>query len=314
MIIRHFFPFPIIYVSDQHNRINLLKWWGYKITEQVNKDDFDNWLKNHSDSSGCVPYHYLILLDISNPINQGKIESWVKNYFISFIGIKSFHFMNYLTGVHTQIMTRYPGRGTAYRVKRAIDFFVCISVLFLTAPLFLFMLLCIKLDSPGSVFYRHRRLGKNMKPFDLLKLRTMYQNADKRLHVILAADKKLKDEFEKTFKLKNDPRITRTGRIIRQLSLDELPQIFNVLKGDMSLVGPRPIVQAEIPYYEKYSLDLFRVLPGMTGLWQISGRTETSYDERIRLDTQYVRTWSLFNDIKMLIKTVPAIISQKGAY
>jgi lipopolysaccharide/colanic/teichoic acid biosynthesis glycosyltransferase len=314
LIIRRILPLPIIFVTDQDGRTNLLKWWGYKINEQVAKKNFDEWLKKHSDNSGCIPNHYLILLDISNPISAETIANWVEKYFISFIGVKSYSMLNYLTGLHTRVMTRYPGRGTTYRIKRLIDFFVCLSVLFLLAPLFLFVLLCIKLDSPGSVFYRHRRLGKNMRPFDLLKQRTMYQDADKRLKAILTSNKKLKEEFERTFKLKKDPRITRTGRLIRQLSLDELPQILNVLKGDMSLVGPRPIVQAEIPYYQKYSLDLFRVLPGMTGLWQTSGRTETSYDERVKLDTQYVRTWSLLNDIKMLIRTVPTVISQRGAY
>lgn len=313
-LIRRIFPVPVILVTDKANRKKLLEWWGYKISARVPKEDFDNWLNTHSNSSGRIPNYELILLDITNPSAELIPAYWAEKYFINFIGIKSYYMLDYLTGFHTCVLTRYPGRGTNYRIKRLIDFFVCLSVLILLAPIFLFIILCIKLDSPGPIFYRHRRLGKNMRPLDLLKLRTMYQDADKRLKTILASNKKLKEEFERTFKLKKDPRITRTGKIIRQLSLDELPQILNVLNGDMSLVGPRPIVLAEIPYYKSYSLDLFRVLPGLTGLWQISGRTETSYEERVKLDTQYVRTWSLLNDVKILIKSIPAVISQRGAY
>jgi len=313
-LIRRIFPIPVVLVTDKNNREHLLLWWGYKITGCVSNAEFDTWLKKHGDSAGRISNYNLILLDITNPKSESTTALWTERYFINFIGVKSYHMLDYLTGFHTRVLTRYPGRGTNYRIKRLIDFFVCLSVLILSAPLFLFVILCIKLDSPGPVFYRHRRLGKNMKPFDLLKLRTMYQDADKRLKIILQSDKKLQEEFERTFKLKKDPRVTRTGKIIRQLSLDELPQILNVLNGNMSLVGPRPIVQAEIPYYQNYSLDLFRVLPGLTGLWQTSGRTETSYEKRVKLDTQYVRTWSLINDLKILIKSIPAVISQRGAY
>jgi lipopolysaccharide/colanic/teichoic acid biosynthesis glycosyltransferase len=314
LIIRRIFQVPVLFVSDDGNNDHLLQWWGYKINEHITKDELNDWLKVNSNDAGRVTNFDLILVDATNPNIESALSQASNDFFVNFIGIKSYNMLDYLIGCHSQLITKYPGRGTSYRIKRIIDYFVCLSVLILSAPLFLFLLLCIKLDSPGSVFYRHRRLGKNMKPFDLLKFRTMYNDADKRLKIILATNPALKAEFEQNFKLKNDPRITRTGKIIRQLSLDEMPQILNILNGDMSLVGPRPIVQAEIPYYEQYSLDLFRVLPGLTGLWQTSGRTETTYEDRVKLDTQYVRSWSLLNDLKLLIKTVPVVISQRGAY
>jgi lipopolysaccharide/colanic/teichoic acid biosynthesis glycosyltransferase len=314
LIIRRIFPVPVLLVSNVGNNNRLLQWWGYKISEHITRDELNNWLKLNSNDAGRVTNFDLIVVDTTNPNITSSLSQVSDGFFVNFIGLKSYNMLDYLIGCHSQVITKYPGRGTSYRIKRIIDFFVCLSALILSAPLFLFLLLCIKIDSPGSVFYRHRRLGKNMKPFDLLKFRTMYNDADKRLKIILATNPKLKVEFEQNFKLKNDPRITRTGKIIRQFSLDEMPQILNVLNGDMSLVGPRPIVLAEIPYYEQYSLDIFRVLPGMAGLWQTSGRSETTYQDRVKLDTQYVQTWSLLNDIKLLIKTIPAVASQRGAY
>jgi len=314
LILRRIFPAPVLYVCDNGNHNHLLEWWGYKIGEHITKNQLHEWLEVNSNAVGRVANIDLILVDISNSVKDPLIAKASNDYFVNFIGIKSYNMFSYLIGRHSQIISKYPGRGTSYRIKRIIDYFVCLSVLFVSAPLFLFLLLCIKLDSSGTVFYRHRRLGKNMKPFDLMKFRTMYQDADQRLKAIFTSSPSLKAEFEKNFKLKNDPRITRTGKIIRQLSLDEIPQIFNVLKGDMSLVGPRPIVEAEIPFYEQYSLDMFRVLPGMAGLWQTSGRSETTYQDRVKLDTQYVRTWSLLNDVKLLVKTIPVVASQRGAY
>jgi len=312
--LRHIFPVPVVLVTDKNDKEGLLKWWGYRVIERVSTEKFSDWLKGHSNSSGRITNYDLILIDLTNTTSESIVGLLWEKYFVNFIGIKSYRIINYVLGLHTRVITKYPSHGTQYRLKRLIDFFICLSALILSAPLFLFIIICLKLDSQGPVFYRHRRLGKNMKPFDLLKLRTMYQDADIRLEHILSSNKKLREEFEKTFKLKKDPRITRTGKIIRQLSIDELPQILNVIKGDMTLVGPRPIVEKEISYYQSYSLDLFRVLPGVTGLWQTSGRTETTYDKRVKLDTQYVRTWSLLNDLKLLIKTIPTVISQRGAY
>jgi lipopolysaccharide/colanic/teichoic acid biosynthesis glycosyltransferase len=305
---------PAVLFTNKNSKEKSLKWWGYYIEETINKQNIGDWLKSISNNSGRINKYKLILIDVSEEQSEFETTTIPQKYFADFIGIKSYKFFRYLLGFHVLRFSRYPGRGVEYRVKRLIDYSICLTALLISAPLFIFIIICIKLDSPGPVFYRHRRLGKNMRPFDLLKLRTMYEDADKRLEHILSSNKILKEEYQKTFKLKKDPRITRTGKIIRQLSMDELPQILNVIYGDMSLVGPRPIVEKEIPYYESYSLDLFRVLPGVSGLWQTSGRTETTYEKRVRLDTQYVRSWSLLTDLKLLIKTIPAVLSQRGAY
>ena len=158
------------------------------------------------------------------------------------------------------------------------------------------------------------RAGLGGRPFDMLKFRTMHRDADQRLKRILEKDPKLRAEFEATYKLKNDPRVTRVGRVLRKLSIDELPQFFNVLAGQMSIVGPRPIVKDEVKYYKDYSLLLFRVLPGATGLWQVSGRSETGYEQRVELDTRYVQNWTLLQDLGILFRTIPAVLRRRGAY
>lgn len=305
---------PAVLVSDLKDKEAGLKWWGYDIQAIITQNQFSQWLRENSNSQGKITNYKLILVDNSNRIYDNEQKILAQKYFIDFIVIKSYKLSYYLVGLHTRFLGHYPGRGFQYRMKRLIDYAISLFALCISAPLFLFIIICIKIDSPGPVFYRHRRLGKNMRPFDLLKFRTMYQDADKRLEYILSTNTVLKQEYEKNFKLKKDPRITRTGKIIRQLSIDETPQVINVIAGDMSLVGPRPIIEKEIAYYENYSLDLFRVLPGVSGLWQTSGRTETSYTQRVKLDTQYVRDWSLLTDLKLLFKTIPTVISQKGAY
>ncbi|MCL6465863.1 MAG: sugar transferase [candidate division WOR-3 bacterium] len=200
------------------------------------------------------------------------------------------------------------------RLKRIVDLIISLLALLLLALPMLVVAILIKLTSPGPVFYKHRRLGRNMREFDLLKFRTMYKDAGQRLEEILKSDPKKREEFARTFKLKDDPRVTPLGRWLRKFSIDELPQLFNVLVGQMSLVGPRPIVEKEVEYYRDYSLLLFRVPPGLTGLWQVSGRTDTSYEERVKLDTRYVREWTLAGDLVIILKTVPAVLSRRGAY
>ncbi|MBS4014846.1 MAG: sugar transferase [Candidatus Latescibacteria bacterium] len=322
LLIRRIFPVSAILVTDAKHKEQLLKWWGYHIQKTVARDQFSQWLHENSSTVGKIDQYNIVLFDQSSFQSHKNPEDKFSEYFMSipdqffadFINIKSYHLFTYLTGFHTCVLSKYPGRGIQYRLKRLIDYIISLTAFCVSAPLFLFIITCIKLDSPGPIFYRHRRLGRNMKTFDLLKLRTMYQDADQRLEHILSTNPALKQEFAKTFKLKNDPRITRIGKILRQLSIDELPQILNVIIGNMSLVGPRPIIEKEISYYQNYSLELFRVLPGVSGLWQTSGRTETTYHKRVVLDTQYVRSWSLLTDLKLLLKTIPVVISQKGAY
>jgi Undecaprenyl-phosphate galactose phosphotransferase WbaP len=201
----------------------------------------------------------------------------------------------------------------AQRAKRALDLLGVLAGGLLISPLLLIIAAVIKLDSPGPVFYGQRRLGNEGKHFCCWKFRTMRADAGELLNELLKKDPELRTEWEKEHKLRNDPRITRVGSFLRKTSLDELPQLWNVLRGEMSLVGPRPIVHAEVPRYQEV-YDLYRrVKPGMTGFWQVSGRSETSYKERVEMDTYYVRNWSGWLDIVILARTVGAVLFSRGA-
>lgn len=199
-------------------------------------------------------------------------------------------------------------------LKRCIDLAgVTIGGLILL-PLIAVFSIAIKLDSSGPIFFAHCRIGKDGRSFRAWKFRTMFQDADQVLANILETQPELRAEWERDQKLKSDPRVTRVGRWLRATSLDELPQIWNVLMGEMSLVGPRPIVQAEVERYgDRFAL-FTQVLPGITGLWQVSGRNNLSYAERVNLDTYYVRNWSPWLDIYLLARTVWAVLWGKGAY
>jgi Undecaprenyl-phosphate galactose phosphotransferase WbaP len=170
------------------------------------------------------------------------------------------------------------------------------------------------LDSRGPIVYSQKRLGRGNKPFKVYKFRSMVKNADEVLKEHLAAYPELRREWEETHKLKDDPRVTRVGRFIRRYSLDELPQLWNVLKGDMSLVGPRPIVDAEVARYDDAFGLYCLVRPGMTGYWQVSGRSNTSYERRVELDSFYIRNWSIWLDITILMGTVGVVVYGDGAY
>lgn len=194
--------------------------------------------------------------------------------------------------------------------KLMLDYAVTLPSLLLLAPLFIFLIILIKLDSPGPVFHRRRVLGQDGRIFDAFKFRTMYVNGDE----ILARYPTLRRELNKNYKLKCDPRVTRVGKLLRKFSLDELPQLLNVLARDMSVVGPRIITPNEISKYGPYSPMLMRVMPGLTGLWQVNGRSNTTYDERVALDMQYISQWSLWLDIKILLWTIPVVLKGDGAY
>ncbi len=180
-------------------------------------------------------------------------------------------------------------------------------------PLFAVIPLLIKLTSKGPVFYKAKRLGKGGRPIMVWKFRSMYEDADERLASLLAANPGLKQEFEANFKLAADPRVTLFGRFLRKTSLDEIPQLFNVFSGEMALIGPRPIVEKEIPYYGKDYPVFSSVKPGITGLWQTSGRSDTDYARRVALDAYYVLNWSPWLDIWILFRTVGAVLFMRGA-
>ena len=199
-------------------------------------------------------------------------------------------------------------------IKRAFDIVSTSIGLLCISPIFIGIALWIYKDSPGPVIFKHRRVGRYGKEFNCYKFRSMCVDADVKLKELLASDPEAKAEWEKEFKLKNDPRITKSGAFLRKTSLDELPQLFNVLKGDMSLVGPRPIIQAEVPRYGKYIEDFYMVRPGITGMWQTSGRSDTTYEERVQMDTWYVRNWNVWFDIVLIWRTIAVVLTHKGAY
>ncbi len=204
-------------------------------------------------------------------------------------------------------------RNLLNRWEMALNRLLDIALIILFSPVipavFGLLALLIKLDSRGPVFYHHPRIGRNGDDFKVLKFRTMSPDADQVLEHYFNNHPELRAEWEMTQKLKDDPRITRVGRLLRKFSLDELPQVWNVLKGEMSLVGPRPIVTEEIKHYGD-RFDLYtQVRPGITGLWQVSGRNDTSYEERVRLDEYYVRNWSIWLDIYILARTIVVVLA-----
>jgi undecaprenyl-phosphate galactose phosphotransferase len=200
-------------------------------------------------------------------------------------------------------------------VKRTFDLICSAILLVFTMPFFLVLAVAIKQSGPGPVFYSQTRVGRSGVPFKCMKLRTMMLNADEVLRRWSAENPELFEEFLRTYKLKNDPRVTPIGRWLRRTSLDELPQLWNVLRGDMSLVGPRPVVAQELEEYYGPAAQLYmRTRPGITGLWQVSGRSDTSYERRIILDEWYILNWSFWYDLVILVQTAWIVITGNGAF
>lgn len=198
--------------------------------------------------------------------------------------------------------------------KRAMDLAIAGAALLVALPFFLIVAALVRADG-GPAFYAHPRVGRGGRIFGCLKFRSMVVDSQARLEALLATDPAARAEWDRTRKLRNDPRITRIGRILRATSLDELPQLINVLKGEMSIVGPRPVTQAELDrHYGAAAAHYLSVRPGITGLWQVSGRSETSYDQRVALDVAYVSQASLLGDVRILLRTPAAVLSRRGAH
>lgn len=204
----------------------------------------------------------------------------------------------------------------AHAMKRLFDLLSVVVILVLFWWIMLGVVFAIKISSPGPVVFGHRRVGRGGRSFRCYKFRSMVPNAQNVLRELLARDPQAREEWERDFKLKNDPRITAVGRFIRRTSLDELPQLWNVVRGDMSIVGPRPVVRKELRrYYGPLGRKSYlSVRPGLTGLWQVSGRNELNYDERVALDMAYVRDWSLVGDFMIVMRTVKVMFHKHGAY
>jgi len=215
-----------------------------------------------------------------------------------------------LDGIPLLALSTVPQDPFALAAKRALDVALSALALVVLAPLFLAVTLAIRLDSPGPVFFRQRRVGMNGREFTLLKFRSMYRDAQARLDALRSRN----EVSGPVFKMKDDPRVTRVGRLLRRTSIDELPQFWNVLRGEMSVVGPRPPIPAEVQQYERRHLRRLSVKPGITCTWQVSGRSAIGFDRWMELDLSYIDNWSLWHDVKILARTIPAVLTGRGAH
>ena len=222
--------------------------------------------------------------------------------------------MIYVAPAHTALLAHFLAHGFALpalpRAKRMLDLALTVLGLLALWPVFAALALAVRLSGPGPVFFRQIRVGKNGKPFGMIKFRSMYPDAEARRAQVLAHS----DRAGLCFKSKADPRVTPVGRWLRRASLDELPQLWNVLRGEMSLVGPRPALPVEVAAYPAPARERLAVQPGLTGLWQVSGRADLGFDQMVALDVHYVRHPSLWRDLFILARTVGVVISGRGAY
>lgn len=214
-------------------------------------------------------------------------------------------------GVFSRRMAWKTALAGAQMAKRAVDVLGSAALILGLSPVFIFIALCIKLEDGGPVFFAQTRVGKYGRLFKMLKFRSMCLDAEAKLAELLARNQHLKGV---TFKMKDDPRITKVGKIIRALSLDELPQLFNVFRGDMSLVGPRPPVPREVALYSMQDRRRLEAMPGITCFWQVGGRAEIDFPQQVELDVMYIERQSFWTDVKILLKTIPAVVNRKGAY
>jgi exopolysaccharide production protein ExoY len=199
-------------------------------------------------------------------------------------------------------------------LKRAMDLAIAWPVLVFTAPLLLAIFVLLKLFDPGPALFTHTRVGRDGRPFSVYKFRTMRVDAEARLQQLLQSDPEAAAEWRQFQKLRNDPRVTTLGRILRKSSLDELPQLLNILRGEMSVIGPRPVTAAEAQRYGMAYPYYVAARPGVLGLWQVKGRNRLTYPERIAMDVQYVKTWSVSQDLKILVMAIPVVLLARGAY
>jgi Undecaprenyl-phosphate galactose phosphotransferase WbaP len=265
--------------------------------------------------------HLLIAVDADGDIQRRIIECALRER-VPFamippsVGLPAFSFeAARLFGQNPLVLSYRDGLSYPFSraIKRTIDIVMAVMMLSVASPLFVILAIASRMDG-GPVLFAHRRVGAGGRPFYCLKFRTMVVNADRVLADFIAKDPDLAAEWEACRKLVNDPRVTRVGRILRKTSLDELPQLINVLRGEMSLVGPRPIVESEVPLYGEAIAHYYATRPGLTGLWQVSGRSNTSYTRRVQLDVWYVNNWTIWNDIAVILKTIPVVLRRQGAH
>ncbi|MBP5697708.1 MAG: undecaprenyl-phosphate galactose phosphotransferase WbaP [Treponema sp.] len=222
--------------------------------------------------------------------------------------------MRDLGGILAFSSTNQLTKRRALLIKRLMDILLCLAALPIVLLVSIFIIIAIKIDSPGPIFYGHKRVGKNHREIKCWKFRSMGIDSDEKLKEILATDPVRAAEWEKDRKFTDDPRVTKVGKFLRKTSLDELPQLWNIMAGDMSFVGPRPVTQPELKKYGEYEDYVLSAQPGLSGMWQISGRSDTGYEERITLDTYYIQNWSIWLDLWIIIKTIWVVLKGKGAY
>lgn len=245
-------------------------------------------------------------------VNSENVSVWLSSgmYEILTTGVK----VQDVGSVPMVSVNRVRLTGMNVVAKAVLDYVGATLGLIALSPLFLAIIIIMKLTDPGPIIYHRRVVGVGGKEFDAFKFRTMVVNSQEVLEELLARDPEARAEYEQYYKLKHDPRITKIGAFLRKTSIDELPQLMNVLRGEMSLVGPRMITMAEVEKYGRWGLNLQTVKPGITGLWQVSGRSDISYEDRVRLDMRYIRNYSIWLDIQILVQTVPSVIMSRGAY
>ncbi len=307
---------PAIYQELQNN-LN----WGIKIIDNFSEKDFYHSQEKIKSLIKNVNINELIQAKPLSEEDTLSLLNFCKDLKIKFKFVPNLFETNATNidsstcvGIPIIELKKTPLEGWGRIYKRFVDLLGSFLALILLSPLFLILAILINIDSPGPVFFKHKRIGRGGKTFYLYKFRTMIKNAEEILKEKLKSDSEFKKQFEKEYKLKDDLRVTKLGKILRKTSLDELPQFINVLKGEISLVGPRPIVKDELEKYGRHKEHLLVLKPGITGLWQVSGRTDLSYEERINLDIHYVQNWSLWLDFKIMLKTIPAILKKQGAY
>lgn len=296
--------------KDIITSINSNKYIGLKVVKVVDElklDKLDSIYQSHHFDEIILADPTISQKEVANLVEYCQIHNYVLRVVPNLLQVKTANIsIETINGIPLIEFKRTPLEGWGAVTKRMVDIILSITFLIILSPVFLIIALILKITSPGPILFRQKRISID-KPFEFLKFRSMQPGAQNE-HA------KMIQEYGNMFKLKNDPRVTRFGKFLRITSLDELPQLWNVLRGDMSLVGPRPAMPQEIELYQDWQKKRLGIKPGITGLWQVSGRSQVSFDEWIRLDVFYIENWSLWLDFKILLKTIYVVFKRDGAY